>query len=382
MALDRDSRIEPSELLDHLVDLSNEDSRFVAFMVQCCSLYHSAIPQPADAHSFSDSRRCPSDPALPEREVSINGQVLRTENLEWFDELRSEFRSAEVKYSDFEKKFKLFNRNVQRRVRAGLRRVRIHIVDSLAYQARENQAYRNALQTDPNVRLIRDRAREGNREAKEFLRLKEQRVAHDVLWDSQSERLKRSLQRSNPYGYGLFLRDGDYEFHEPLDVRPHLKSNASPVRMATRYVSQEASVFSESREAADSYGIFANNYEAQQRVGEMLRRAQAFDKGEAVDLIDERRQRFIRRELLIDETGVGKLYEVRSESSPHIQVADIAAGVAWAAYDRNHIKQVTEEFDYVTLNGETLTEQNLDDNVRYWAKILDEEKAHQKWLNS
>jgi hypothetical protein len=139
--------------------------------------------EPEDAYSFSDSRRSPSDPDIPEREVAINGQMIRGDCLEWYGELRSEFSEVkgELKYSIVEKRFRSLRRDAQRRIRAGVRKVRIHIVDSLAYQARENQIYRRLLQTDANIRMIHARAREGNQPAKEFLRRREQRIAHDIL---------------------------------------------------------------------------------------------------------------------------------------------------------------------------------------------------------
>lgn len=78
-----------------------------------------------------------------------------------------------------------------------------------------------------------------------------------------------------------------------------------------------------------------------------------------------------------------RLYgDIDSRFSPHTQAADIAAGFACEAYDRNHIRQVVDDFDFVTLNGERLTEQNVTERVGYWSELLEREKRYQKFLNS
>lgn len=178
--------------------------------------------------------------------------------------MRSHFPDVkgELKSTDVLRKFPSLRRETRLRIRIGVKKVRIHIVDTLAYQARENQIYRDVLRKDPKIQMIIERARAGNEAAKDFLRDTERRIAYDIVYDSPSERLKRSLHRSMAYGYGygLFSNPDYYDF-EPIDLTPLTKKSASYVRSAAKYVAKEGSVFSEALEEVDRWGVFYGNHE-------------------------------------------------------------------------------------------------------------------------
>jgi hypothetical protein len=100
-------------------------------------------------------------------------------------------------------------------------------------------------------------------------------------------------------------------------------------------------------------------------------------------MIDERRREFIRSHRGFAYDGVSELYgDIRSHLSPHTQAADIAVAFANQAYERNGIKQIVDDFDYATLNGERLIEDNVDERIRFWNDLKNREQKYQKFLNS
>lgn len=52
------------------------------------------------------------------------------------------------------------------------------------------------------------------------------------------------------------------------------------------------------------------------------------------------------------------LIEINSAESVPIQAADIAAGIARELWYRNTLVQLVEQFEYVTYNGQRLSEDN------------------------
>lgn len=341
------------------------------------------VEEPADANSFSDHRRSGSE----NREVSITGQCVRGTSLEWLQDLRSALPSrTELKSDLVLKKFSGLNRELKYRVRLGLRKVRVHIFDTLAYQAKENQIYRSVLTKDRSYRELKESALKGNTAAKLALKLRDQKVAFDILWDSPSERLKRQIRALDAYGYGLrrFMNNPEDEYRFP-DLSQFVRKSGSLERVVAKYASQEAAVFFETLEDVERRGIFYGSYEAKERVSEMLSRSHAFDEGDKknVEMIDERRREFIRSHRGFAYDGVSELYgDIRSHLSPHTQAADIAVAFANQAYERNGIKQIVDDFDYATLNGERLTEDNVDERIRFWNDLRNREQKYQKFLNS
>jgi hypothetical protein len=233
------------------------------------------VDEPADANSFSDHMRSGSE----NREISITGQCVRGKSLEWLHDLRSALPSrTELKSDLVLKKFSGLNRKLKYRVRLGLRKVRVHIIDTLAYQAKENQIYRSVLTKDRSYRELKESALKGNTAAKLALKLRDQKVAFDILWDSPSERLKRQMRALDHYGYGLrrFMNNPEDEYRFP-DLSQFVKKSGSLERVVAKYASQEAAVFFEPLEDVKRRGIFYGSYEAKERVSEMLSRSHAFD---------------------------------------------------------------------------------------------------------
>lgn len=75
-------------------------------------------------------------------------------------------------------------------------------------------------------------------------------------------------------------------------------------------------------------------------------------------------------EMLFAPTGDGlrlsPLHSVDSRESFYIQAADIAAGIARYLYEIGGIQEVASRFDYVTLNGRRVCQDDASEVMREW----------------
>jgi hypothetical protein len=128
----------------------------------------------------------------------------------------------------------------------------------------------------------------------------------------------------------------------------------------------------------------------QYEVHRALRDSHAFDRGDdqALAWIDDERRDIGRGNLMgfpnyIDDTGdetygqyaYGKLYSIESHESDYVQAADVTAGFARDLYERFGIAAVADKFEYVTINGERITQDNAEKRFEYWRQLLERE-AH------
>lgn len=69
------------------------------------------------------------------------------------------------------------------------------------------------------------------------------------------------------------------------------------------------------------------------------------------------------------EFAYGQLYKLRSQESEYIQAADIAAGFAREDYEKYGVVAVAEKFEYVTINGERITQDNAQQKIERWGQL-------------
>jgi len=91
-----------------------------------------------------------------------------------------------------------------------------------------------------------------------------------------------------------------------------------------------------------------------------------YEVPEYVDDFDERYSHF----------AYGQLYPVKSHESEYIQAADIAAGFARDAYEKYSVVAVAEQFEYVTINGERVTQDNAQERFEYWRQLHEREQRN------
>jgi hypothetical protein len=77
-----------------------------------------------------------------------------------------------------------------------------------------------------------------------------------------------------------------------------------------------------------------------------------------------------------EDDSFGELYSVPSDASSYTQAADIVAGFARQDYERYGIAAVAGKFDYVTLNGERITQGNAEAKFELWRQLIEQEKRN------
>src|SRR5205085_4493738 len=75
-----------------------------------------------------------------------------------------------------------------------------------------------------------------------------------------------------------------------------------------------------------------------------------------------------------EDCSYGKLHSIASETSSYTQAADIAAGFARQNYERYGIVAVAGRFEYVTLNGERITQDNAEERFEMWQQLIEQEQ--------
>jgi hypothetical protein len=195
-----------------------------------------------------------------------------------------------------------------------------------------------------------------------------------MLQDSPPERLKYRYKmweyingiRLTPIGKSMYADlSTEPEPETDFDLAPFQHKNANMLNDVANFSSASASVFSSAidrfDEARGDY-LFASPMAGPYLINNALGRSHAFDEGNsrAVKWIEERRSDVLAQ---IDRQNVfypaflpEPLQELSSAKSYEIQAADIAASIARELWYRNTLPYLLLHFDYVTYNGERLSE--------------------------
>jgi len=347
--------------------------------------------------SFTDE----TSPKLPKshRKVSINGQVIRdADSLKWFRDLVKLYPndSPENKSVRILQDFRSYPQEFRQRIWHGMKKVRVHVVDSLPYQLDYKKILDNIFKADELRKMLDRDARNGDGFAKYLKRQMDETVGEWIIQDSTSHRLHDMME--NPYGPGsipFFLRPVEPRpRYRPVDLTVFRKRKSSITGQTVKAVSKAASVFTT---VMDQLSPMAHLDQSWRRyeVHNALRDWHAFDEGDDRSLRwieNERKEigraRFAGVPEYIDdfsyetysEAAYGKLYSVASHESEYVQAADIAAGFAREAYEKYGIVEVAEKFEYVTINGERITQNNAQDRFEYWGQLHEREKRNMQSL--
>jgi hypothetical protein len=331
----------------------------------------------SQAASFTD------DTSLPRAgcHVSIHAQIIREHQINWYFFLkdrtphdRGEFKDQVVNAffalaeSDREKVFRT------------LRTVRLHIVDPRPYALPLHDALQKHLPKGTNVAGFLHRLDASTRHLEHARRIALAAIAEDMLRDAPAERLKleyRAWECSQ--GSTIMMEEGDFIFTdmdaEPapaaprFDLTPFQHRHSNLLNDVARFVSASASVFSpaiDEFEKAREDCFFASPMAGPWLINATLGRAHAFDEGHshAVRWIEDQRDGVLsaidRHRHFYPAFMPERLQELISTESLPIQAADIAASIARELWHRNSLPHLVRRFEYVTFNGERLSENRAD----------------------
>ncbi|MBX3291370.1 MAG: hypothetical protein KF881_00600 [Acidobacteria bacterium] len=340
--------------------------------------------EPQDALSFSDETSRQNNEKTA-RLVWTHAQISKFANIQWFLELRNLYPDvkSELKSSQVVDNFDKLPRDIRRRVSSGLRGARIHIVDTFAYEAESKQVMRRIYKCDNYEKVLREN--ENKEFAKLLIKGMEEWVAKQILLDSPAQRLEQNLQTRGMAGFGYVastLRQESGRKELALDLDLFEKGNKRITDTAAKYVSRSGVVLSDAVEFSGR--SFLGEYHARQVVAQMVNQSHAFDAGDdaAVRWVKGQRDHFAINTVYGLHGFLSPLYgDIDSKLSSRTQAADIAARIGQRIYDENGLEGLLDQFDYVTFNGERITETNIKARLEYWRTITEREERIEKLID-
>jgi hypothetical protein len=208
------------------------------------------VEERKEPKSFTDETS-PRQLTRSDRKVSIHGQVIREESLAWFRDLIKLYpgESPEVKSIRILEDFHNQPRDLRNRVWAGMKRVRINLVDSLPYQADYKEVLRDVYKHSHAYELLKENAGHGDRFAKAVLNRMDESVTEDIIKDSTAYRLREMMHPRNArgiWGYGFARHtsnDSVSRYEESVNLEPFKRKTSSMTGKAVKYAAKAASVF-------------------------------------------------------------------------------------------------------------------------------------------
>lgn len=339
--------------------------------------------EPLDALSFTDETSRQNNEKTARR-VWTHAQISKFANIQWFLELRSLYPEikGEFKSSSAIDNFYKLPGSIRAKVSPGLRAARIHLVDTFAYEAESKQLMRHIYKCDNYEKVLR--TNENQAFAKRLITGMEEYVTKQILLDSPAQRLERDLQARGLSGFGYYaslIRQESGRRELAIDLDPFKKGRKNMTDTAAKWVSKSGAVLSDAVEFAGRG--FYGEYEARQQVAEMVNKAHAFDEGDdsSIKWIKGQRDHFVLNTVYGLHGFLKPLYgSIDSRLSLRTQAADIAARIGQRIYDDNGLNGLLDQFDYITFNGEKITESNVKNRMEFWCAITEREEKIQKLI--
>lgn len=342
------------------------------------------------AISFTDDTS-PNLRSEPDRRVSIHAQVIREKPLDWYYDIlkMNQDISGELKSEQVMANFSNSPRLVQERIWAGMKTVRLSVVDTLPHQAPYIKSLREGLKRDDALDVIKDRARNGNDFAKQVLKMMNDTTTQMVIESSPAKQFMREAQlmRHPPGTLGYYLNLTTDEPHRSRYVDDYdfpLKSLApvifgakpsSSVTRAVKWTSKSGSLFNYARDELWKKNWYGDSFHYQYQLYRSLKHCHAFDNGDdqAMEWMGSLREEVMRRVapqvFQYHPQPLPRLQKSFSEKSFFTQASDIAAGFARQLYEREGIVALTLHFEHVIFNGFRISQTEAEEKMRRWRQL-------------
>jgi hypothetical protein len=306
--------------------------------------------------------------------VSIHAQIIREHPIHWFFFLKNRTPHVDGEFKDFAVRtfFDLAESEREKAFKT-LTTVRIHIVDPRPYTLSFHDIIRSHLPKGTNVTDFLRRLDKETEHLQAPRELALKHVAASMLRDGAAHRL-RLQYRAWECATQFDLDDDPWfrpaksreELEDVVDLSPFEHSNSNILTDVANFLSASASVFSpvlDAFEEALADDSFASPLAGPWLLGSGLSQPHAFDEGHSDRLkwIEGQRHSLLleldrRREFYPSYFIPEPLQELISTESVPIQAADIAASLAREIWKRSSLVQLVRRFEYVTYNGERLSE--------------------------
>ncbi len=341
---------------------------------------------PKEAKTFTDETS-PKKPPTSDRKVSIHGQVIRELPLSWFYDLMRLYpgEPGEIKSTRILNDFHNLPSDKKSKIWAGMKQVIINIVDSLSYQIDYKKILNDVYKHDRAYELLKLHADQGNEFAKNVINRMDEAVTERIIRDSPPHRLRDMMRPRHWRGSLAFYMDRQEHHVDAVDLTPFKTKTSSMAGKAVKYAAKSGSVFNRAIDFISPRQMFSNDSWMKLHVHQALRDSHAFDRGDDKSLkwIDSQRKEVTRGGPYggydyydYEDNSFGELYSIPSNHSSYTQAADIAAGFARQDYERYGIAAVAGRFEYVTLNGERITQSNAEKKFELWRQLIEQEKKY------
>lgn len=300
--------------------------------------------------------------------VSIHAQVLGECALEWFYRLLNLVPNdgRELKSDVLARAYFLLPANEQEVLLRTLRMVCVHISDPRPYM-RDLQETIERIVPGQSIEGFLSRLEQSEKSVgARMRRTMMESVASKMLRSSPYEQLKLRFRALNVFaGIGIDLEGEDdcAEAHEPaIDFSPFLnKSGNLLVDRVALFTSKAGPVFSSALQLMDDLVTcgrdeFPSVWEASFGIQRRLSVLHVFDEGnnQALRWVENRRLETLS---FVDPFGFARmlppprpLLSIDSRTSPYVQAADVAAGIARWLFETD-TTQLRATFDHVIHNG-------------------------------
>ena len=343
--------------------------------------------RPDQPARFSDETS-PDSRQTGGQKVPVYATVARDTPIGWYHDLVAYFpdASGEVKSSRILRGFEDLPSNIQARVWKGLREVAIHVSDPRPYLGFFDGAFEEGLGRKFPERELMERRKRGDKVATYLLEERERRTAQTMLYDSVERRL-RDMVRSAA-DRSMVAPPWDSELQDP-SADDFKKGKASVLRQVAEYTAKGSAAFAPAHERAtthldeEKFQRFWTGPDSADLINrgtlKELEDGHAFDRGNAksVAALEKDRRAMVEHLLgtgfyTLDDAapreGQG-LIEMDSKEDARIQAADVAAGMARQILVRDGMQGLVKRWDSVHYNGSRITENNLEETMRFWSRV-------------
>lgn len=343
---------------------------------------------PVSAHpgryaSFSDETKTEGRLSMGFR-ASIVAQVLPDARLDWYYALLPyvRFEQGEIKSDVVVERFRDLPSEFQRRIRAEISTIRIHIFDPRPFALEVGDIFRRITGSRFPHRFLWGLGESGDQRmraaARRLLSLEKAYVLDRVASSFPAEKLSALLEAdlfSPSDEFDPPFMDGPRRPHRPgsrliesvssgeRSIKAHEVDQALETGTKSMIVLGGAQQLI--REMAETGSALPMPWQAKARIDRERSKVHVFDEGnvatrEAVEMERKKVRDAVLGFSRDRPTGIqGGVVEMSSAASIFIQVADIAAGFARYEYDRGGLVDVVRRFQHVTFNGEPVNENNL-----------------------
>jgi hypothetical protein len=336
---------------------------------------------PPDAVSFSDGTTI--NHTRIGRPVAIEGTAPREMNLEWFYTLLHRYTHIpnELKSEITLRDFHTHPARFQQAVWIGMKQVLIHITDTLPHERSAQSIVNKSVGRRMDLERLHKRAAAGDVASKSFVnfitRFVFDYIAKGIQRNSSASRFIDFMAASDGfggYGFSKQLKGSVDSWRPGIDFSAVIneKNPKQTIRDLVKSTTKGDAIFATATDDVLTNHI-GPGFMMKEYAFRSIRQSRAFDDGNksSIDWLESARKTSVQAMFPYQgrDQFLGKLHRVDSKASYFTQIGDIAAGFAGQLYERHGLVEVVRRFEFVTFNGERISEDKAIEIMQNWKQL-------------